>query len=40
MTDYEQSPDYGDPELGWHADVGVVMLVVMVIGTTLYVFMR
>jgi hypothetical protein len=40
MTGYEQSPDYGYPESGWHVEVCVALLFVALIGATIYAFMR
>jgi len=34
MTGYEQSPDYGDPESGWHVEVCVAL--VALICATIY----
>jgi Protein of unknown function (DUF3309) len=36
MTGYEQSPDYGDPESGWHVEVCVALVVLALIGATIY----
>jgi hypothetical protein len=40
MTGYEKSQNYGDPESGWRADVFVVLLVVALLGMSIYVLMR
>jgi hypothetical protein len=40
MTGYEQSPDYGDPESGWRADVLLALTIIVVIGAVIYRLMH